>query len=101
MFSTIPWMKNLRRQHMSIDVRRRSPYHDRAENHVIARVVNKAHSFDEAQEWDILQNIRMTPDERRAAAKELKRRAYGETCPDVRETRRTSVLRCPPAASTE
>jgi hypothetical protein len=54
-------------------------------NQVIARVVNKAHSFAEAQEWDILQNIRMSPEERRDVARELKRRVYGENCPDVRD----------------
>jgi len=52
---------------------------------VIARVVNKAHSFAEAQEWDIQQNVRMTPEERQRVARELKRRAYGKKCPDVRD----------------
>ncbi len=56
---------------------------------MIARVVNKAHSFAEAQEWDILQNIRMSPEERRDVARELKRRVYGENCPDVRDQPRT------------
>lgn len=48
-------------------------------------VVHKAQSFAEAEEWDILQNIRMTPEERRRAAWELKRRAYGDNCLDVRD----------------
>lgn len=53
---------------------------------MIARVVNKARSFTEAEEWDILQNIRMSPEERRHAALELKRRTFGKRQPDVRES---------------
>jgi hypothetical protein len=52
---------------------------------VIARVVNKAHSFAEAEKWDIQQNIRRTPEERRRVARELKRRAFGEKRPEVRD----------------
>jgi hypothetical protein len=52
---------------------------------MIKRVVHKAKNFQEAEEWDILQNIRMTPEERQAAAKELKIRFYGENVPDVRD----------------
>lgn len=54
---------------------------------VIARVVNKAHSFEEARQWDIIQNVRMSPAERRSVALELRRRVYGQHSPDVRETR--------------
>ena len=53
---------------------------------MIAKVVHKARSFTEAEEWDILQHIRMTPRERQLASMELKRRFYGERSPDVRET---------------
>jgi hypothetical protein len=52
---------------------------------MIKRVVHKAKNFQEAEEWDILQNIRMTPEERQAAAKELRIRFYGENVPDVRD----------------
>ena len=52
---------------------------------MIKWVVHKAKNFQEAEEWDILQNIRMTPEERQAAAKELKIRFYGENVPDVRD----------------
>jgi hypothetical protein len=55
---------------------------------VIARVVNKARSFSEAREWDITQNVRMSPEERRSVARELRRRVYGEKCPDVRDATR-------------
>ena len=55
---------------------------------MIKRVVHKAKNFQEAEEWDILQNIRMTPEERQAAAKELKIRVYGKKTPDVREVYR-------------
>ena len=64
------------------------PYHAPAEYQVIARVVNKARTFAEAEEWDILQHVRMSPEERREVAKELKRHAYGEKCPDVRDATR-------------
>ena len=52
---------------------------------MIKRVVHKAKNFQEAEEWDILQNIRMTPEERQAAAKELRIRFYGKNVPDVRD----------------
>ena len=51
---------------------------------MIEPVVHKAQSFADADDWDVLQNIRMTPEERRRAARELRRRAYGNDCPDVR-----------------
>lgn len=49
------------------------------------RVFNKAKTKKEAEEWDIFQNISMTPDERLYVSDELKRRVYGPNCPDVRE----------------
>jgi len=55
------------------------------ERGVIPRIVNKARSYAEADDWDVMQHIRMTPDERRRVAKELKRRFYGDDCPDVRD----------------
>lgn len=52
---------------------------------MIDRVVHTSHSYSEAEEWDLLQHIRMTPEERRRVARELRRRVYGERCPDVRD----------------
>jgi len=49
------------------------------------RIVNRANSFAAAQDWDIEQQIRMTPDERMKAARELKLRVYGLDQPDIRE----------------
>lgn len=49
------------------------------------RIVHIAKSFEEAEEWDIQQNISMTPDERLTAARELAERVYGKDQPDVRE----------------
>ena len=49
------------------------------------RIVNIAKSFEEAEQWDIEQNLAMTPDERLDAAKELKERVYGKNPPDVRD----------------
>lgn len=52
------------------------------------RVYHKTKSYKEAEEWDILQHIRMTPEERQCVAAELRKRVYGENCPDVREAQR-------------
>ena len=49
------------------------------------RIFNKSENFIEAEEWDILQEVQMTPDERQEAAKELAKRVYGTDTPDVRE----------------
>jgi len=53
---------------------------------VIPRVVNKARTFAEADDWDIVQHLAMTPDERRRVARELRRRFFGDRCADVRDT---------------
>ena len=52
------------------------------------RVYHKSKSYEEAEEWDILQHIRMTPEERQRVALELRKRVYGENCLDVREVHR-------------
>ncbi len=52
------------------------------------RVAHKAMSFADAEQWDREQHWAMTPDERLAAAKELRDRAYGRDAPDVREAER-------------
>jgi hypothetical protein len=49
------------------------------------RIGKKSTSFAEAEEWDIEQQIEMTPRERREAAKQLRLRVYGKSTPDVRE----------------
>lgn len=49
------------------------------------RIVNKAKNFKEAEEWDILQEVKMTPQERMEAASNLRKRVYGEDTQDVRE----------------
>ena len=49
------------------------------------RVVNVANSFQEAREWEIQQELAMTPAQRQRAAKELKDRFYGKNAPDVRQ----------------
>jgi len=48
------------------------------------RLIHKAKNHREAQEWDIVQQIRMTTEERQRIANELKRRFYGSRNPDVR-----------------
>ncbi|MEJ5351539.1 MAG: hypothetical protein WHS65_08110 [Melioribacteraceae bacterium] len=51
------------------------------------RIVNIAKSHAEAEEWDIKQQISLTPEERQRIAYELKIKAYGRNTKDVRETR--------------
>lgn len=51
------------------------------------RIVNIAKSHKEATEWDIKQQISLTPEERQRIAYELKIKAYGRNTKDVRETR--------------
>ena len=48
------------------------------------RVIHKAKSFKEADEWDIQQQIAMTPEQRLRAAKELRDRVYPANPKDVR-----------------
>jgi hypothetical protein len=48
------------------------------------RTVHKARDFRSAAEWDIAQQIRMTPRERQSAARQLKIRVYGPNAKDVR-----------------
>ena len=52
------------------------------------RIVNIAKNKKEAEEWDIQQQISMTPRERQEAARILKERVFGTNVPDVREAER-------------
>ena len=52
------------------------------------RIFNKAKNNKQAAQWDILQQIRMSPEERMKVAKELKNRYYGNNPPDVRSNRK-------------
>lgn len=52
------------------------------------RVFHKAKNNKEARQRDIIQQIRMTPEERQQAAKELKKRFYGDNFPDIRRKRK-------------
>lgn len=49
------------------------------------RIVHKTRNFKKAAEWDVMQQLQMTVEERQEAAKELQRRVYGANVPDVRE----------------
>lgn len=49
------------------------------------RIVHISRSFEEAEEWDIQQNLSMTPEERLIAGRQLAERVYGKDQPDVRE----------------
>jgi hypothetical protein len=48
------------------------------------RTVHKAKDFREATDWDIEQQIRMTPQECWSAVRRLKERVYGRNPKDVR-----------------
>ncbi len=55
---------------------------------LMEKILNKAKNNKEAEKWDILQQIRMSPQERMNVAKELKRRYYGNNPPDVRSRKK-------------
>jgi hypothetical protein len=44
-----------------------------------------------AEEWDILQHVRMTPSQRQEAAEQLRNRVYCKDAPDVREAHRIGL----------
>jgi hypothetical protein len=48
------------------------------------RVMHKAKNHQEAEKWDIAQQLKMSPEERQRVAKELKARFYGNKAPDIR-----------------
>ncbi len=50
------------------------------------RIVHIARNHDDAKEWDIEQQVSMTPDERLYAARLLKERVFGKNTPDIRES---------------
>jgi hypothetical protein len=52
------------------------------------RVFHKSKSFKEAEEWDVLQHTRMTPEQRLRAAAKLKKRVFGD---DVQRIRKAQV----------
>jgi hypothetical protein len=49
------------------------------------RVVRKFSSFKESEQQDIEYYVKLSIDERQAIARELKRRAFGDHTPDIRE----------------
>lgn len=50
------------------------------------RIVHIAKSFEEAEQWDIEQNLSMTPEERLDAAWQLVLQVYGTDAPDIRDS---------------
>jgi hypothetical protein len=55
----------------------------------MGREFNKFASFEEAEEHDIQYYIHLSVDQRRKIAGTLKKRAYGDDVPDVREYHRS------------
>jgi len=49
----------------------------------VKRVVHKAKNFQEAQKWDIRQQVSLSPQERQQIAKTLKRKVYGPKPPEI------------------
>ncbi len=49
------------------------------------RIFKISSSFEEAEKWEIEQEIKMSPEERQEAARILKERFYGKNAPDVRD----------------
>ena len=65
----------------------------------VDRIAHKSRSFKDAEDWDVDQQIRMTPRERWAIARLLKDRVYGRITKDVRACHRlTSEARLRPVA---
>jgi hypothetical protein len=52
---------------------------------MIERIFHKSKNFKEAEDWDIQQQISMSPEERQMVAKELRERVFGKNTLDVRE----------------
>lgn len=55
------------------------------------RIVNIADGFKEAEEYDIMQQLQMKPQERINAAKKLKNHFYGSKNKDIKESRVCNV----------
>lgn len=53
----------------------------------VKRVFHKSKSFKEAEEWDVLQHSRMTPEQRLKAAAELRKRVFGDAVQRIRKVR--------------
>jgi hypothetical protein len=52
------------------------------------RTANKAKNWRQAADWDLRQNVELSPQERRRIAPELKVRCDGLVSPDVRACHR-------------
>ncbi len=51
------------------------------------RICTKTRTFQEAEEQNVAQYVRMSPVQRQDIAKELRERVYGKDAPDVRNTK--------------
>jgi hypothetical protein len=54
----------------------------------IKRVVHISHSFAEAEQWEIQQELSMTPQQRLSAAKKMQQWTYGKKQKDIRDWHR-------------
>jgi len=54
----------------------------------VKKVFHKSNNFKEAEEWDMIQHVRLTPEQRQKAAAELKKRVFGDEVRKIREVRK-------------
>lgn len=59
------------------------------------RVVHIAKSHQQARDWDIQQVVKMTVEQRQEIAKRLKKKAFKQYSPDVRESRSYHIQTTP------
>jgi hypothetical protein len=57
-------------------------------NRSMERVFQKSRTFKQAEAWDILQHVGMTPEQRQDAAAQVRERVYGRDAPDVRKAQK-------------
>lgn len=59
----------------------------RLKGHIMERICTKARTFQEAEEQNVAQYVRMSSVQRQEIAKELRERVYRKDAPDVRKTK--------------
>lgn len=57
----------------------------------LKRIVNIARTRKEADEWDVRQQLSLTPNERQKIAKILKEKYFGKNSKDLKEFHKKSV----------
>lgn len=55
-------------------------------------VVHVSTDPEDAQAWDVAQELALTPEQRLSGARELQERVFGTAVPDVRESHQVVIL---------